>query len=140
MASEKMTSPPTEYGPAADAAGRPRFNVASSDVRLPAVRDYEQAEAEIRDTLHPTVAWFRCLAVAVALMLVGAATWTYQIYEGLGAAGYHPPVMWGVYVITLVFWIGIGHAGTLISAILYPLRSEERRVGKECRCRWSPYH
>jgi molybdopterin-containing oxidoreductase family membrane subunit len=56
-------------------------------------------------------------------MLIGATTWTYQIHEGLGAAGYHPPVMWGVYIITFVFWVGIGHAGTLISAILYLFRA-----------------
>lgn len=93
MASDKVRSRPAEYTPPTDSAGTPRFNVATSDVRLPAVRDYEQAEAEIRATLHPTVAWFRCLGVAVALMLVGAATWMYQIYEGLGAAGFHPPTM-----------------------------------------------
>ena len=47
----------------------------------------------------------------------------YQIHEGLGVAGYNPPVMWGVYIITFVFWVGIGHAGTLISAILYLFRA-----------------
>jgi Ni/Fe-hydrogenase subunit HybB-like protein len=66
------------------------------------------------------------------MMLVGAATWMYQIYEGLGAAGYHPPVMWGVYVITFVFWIGIGHAGTLISAILYLFRAGFRTSIYRC--------
>ena len=48
-----------------------------------------------------------------------------EIY-GLGVAGYHPPVFWGVYITTFVFWIGIGHAGTLISAILFLLRSRWR--------------
>ncbi len=110
----------------------PSSNIPSADIRLPGVRTYEQAESEIRATLHPTVAWFRCLAVAIALMLVGAATWMYQIYEGLGAAGYHPPVMWGVYVITFVFWIGIGHAGTLISAILYLFRAGFRTSIYRC--------
>ena len=38
-------------------------------------------------------------------------------------AGYSPPVMWGVYIMTFVFWVGIGHAGTLISAILYLFRA-----------------
>ena len=56
-------------------------------------------------------------------LLIGISAWTYQIYEGLGAAGYHPPVMWGVYIISFVFWVGIGHAGTLISAILYLFRA-----------------
>jgi Ni/Fe-hydrogenase subunit HybB-like protein len=101
----------------------PRPNIASANVQLPAVRDYEQVDNEITSTLHPTVAWFGGLAVAVVCMLIGASAWTYQIYWGLGQAGYAPPVMWGVYIITFVFWVGIGHAGTLISAILYLFRA-----------------
>src|SRR5215203_2446685 len=101
----------------------PRPNIASANVQLPAVRDYEQVDNEITSTLHPTVAWFGGLAVAVVCMLIGASAWTYQIYWGLGQAGYEPPVMWGTYIITFVFWVGIGHAGTLISAILYLFRA-----------------
>ncbi|HVZ78872.1 MAG TPA: NrfD/PsrC family molybdoenzyme membrane anchor subunit [Gemmatimonadaceae bacterium] len=106
--------------PSADA---PRPNVASADVRFPAIRDYEQVDREIIGTLRPTYAWLGTLTLAILCMLVGAATWIYQIYEGLGAAGYAPPVMWGVYIVTFVFWVGIGHAGTLISAILYLFRA-----------------
>ena len=71
----------------------------------------------------PTLGWFAALGVAILCLLIGATTWTYQIHEGLGAAGYQPPVMWGVYIVTFVFWVGIGHAGTLISAILYLFRA-----------------
>ena len=46
--------------------------------------------------------------------------------DGLGLAGYTPPVMWAVYITTFVFWVGIGHAGTLISAILFLFRSPWR--------------
>ena len=63
-----------------------RPNVASADVRLPAVRSYEQVDREIRATLHPSLGWFALLGVAILCMLIGASTWTYQIYEGLGAA------------------------------------------------------
>ncbi len=100
-----------------------RPNVASADVQLPAVRNYEQVDEEIIGTLRPTGKWFAALGVAILFMLVGASTWAYQIYWGLGQAGYEPPVMWGVYIITFVFWVGIGHAGTLISAILYLFRA-----------------
>jgi molybdopterin-containing oxidoreductase family membrane subunit len=92
-------------------------------VRFPAIRDYEQVDREIAGTLRPTLGWFALLGVAILCMLTGALTWTYQIHEGLGAAGYQPPVMWGVYIISFVFWVGIGHAGTLISAILYLFRA-----------------
>ena len=51
---------------------------------------------------------------------------------GLGVAGYNPPVMWGVYIITFVFWVGIGHAGTLISAILYLFRAGFRTTIYRC--------
>src|SRR5919107_2759411 len=96
-----------------------RPNIATANVQVPAVRDYEQVDNEITATLHPMAAWFAGLSVAIVCMLIGASAWTYQIYWGLGQAGYAPPVMWGVYIITFVFWVGIGHAGTLISAILY---------------------
>ena len=100
-----------------------RPNVPSAAVRFPAVRDYEQVDNEIAGTLKPTIGWFAGLGIAILCMLIGATTWTYQIHEGLGAAGYQPPVMWGVYIVTFVFWVGIGHAGTLISAILYLFRA-----------------
>ena len=101
----------------------PRPNIPTAAVRLPAVKDYEQVDNEILATLRPSAGWFAALGVAILCLLIGAATWIYQIYEGLGAAGYHPPTMWGVYIITFVFWVGIGHAGTLISAILYLFRA-----------------
>ncbi len=46
-----------------------------------------------------------------------------SLKDGLGLAGYNPPIFWSVYITTFVFWIGIGHAGTLISAILFLFRS-----------------
>ena len=63
---------------------------------------------------------------AVGLFLVGALTFLILVKDGLGHAGYQPPVFWLVYITTFVFWIGIGHAGTLISAILYLFRSPWR--------------
>ena len=44
--------------------------------------------------------------------------WAYQIWNGIGVAGIRWPVFWGFYLVNFVFWIGISHAGTLISAIL----------------------
>jgi molybdopterin-containing oxidoreductase family membrane subunit len=109
-----------------------RPNIATADVQLPAVRDYEQVDREIIRTLHPTVAWFIGLGVAIFFLLLGIGAWMYQIQQGLGVAGYNPPVMWGVYIITFVFWVGIGHAGTLISAILYLFRAGFRTTIYRC--------
>ena len=100
-----------------------RPNIPSAGIQVPAVSTFEQVDNEILATLKPSSKWFMGLGLAIAAMLVGASAWTYQIYWGLGNAGYVPPVMWGVYIITFVFWVGIGHAGTLISAILYLFRA-----------------
>src|SRR5260221_5426200 len=100
-----------------------RQNVPSASNRLPGVKNYAQVDREIVGTLRPTLGWFALLGTAILSLLIGISTWMYQIHEGLGAAGYHPPVMWGVYIVTFVFWVGIGHAGTLISAILYLFRA-----------------
>ncbi len=100
-----------------------RPNIPSAGIQVPAVSTFEQVDNEILATLKPSPKWFIGLGIAIAAMLVGASAWTFQIYWGLGNAGYVPPVMWGVYIITFVFWVGIGHAGTLISAILYLFRA-----------------
>ena len=109
-----------------------RPNIARAGLQLPAVKDYAQVDREIMATLRPTKAWFTLLMVAITCLGIGASAWIYQIYAGLGVAGYSPPVMWGVYIITFVFWIGIGHAGTLISAILYLFRAGFRTTIYRC--------
>jgi molybdopterin-containing oxidoreductase family membrane subunit len=53
--------------------------------------------------------------------IVGAAglvAWGFQLWRGMGVTGLQRPVFWGFYIVDFVFWIGISHAGTLISAIL----------------------
>ncbi len=68
------------------------------------------------------------LLLSVGLMMLAAAIWVYQVYKGLGIAGYAHPVFWGVYIVTFVFWVGIAHAGTLISAILFLFRAKWRNA------------
>jgi molybdopterin-containing oxidoreductase family membrane subunit len=53
-----------------------------------------------------------------AIVATGAATWFYQMYMGFGMTGINNPFYWAFYITNFVFWIGISHAGTLISAIL----------------------
>jgi Ni/Fe-hydrogenase subunit HybB-like protein len=110
----------------------PYSNVATADVRLPAITSYEQVDHDVLATLHPTLTWFLGLGLAITALFIGIACLLYQIYNGLGVAGYNPPVMWGVYIITFVFWVGIGHAGTLISAILYLFRAGFRTSIYRC--------
>jgi molybdopterin-containing oxidoreductase family membrane subunit len=92
-----------------------------------------QTHAEVtRDVLAtlatPSRGYYLALFGAIAAFLVGAVTFVLLLKEGLGLAGYQPPVQWNVYITNFVFWIGIGHAGTLISAILFLFRSPWRTV------------
>jgi molybdopterin-containing oxidoreductase family membrane subunit len=56
--------------------------------------------------------------VLLALLLAGAGAWIWQFITGLGITGMNRPVYWGVYITNFVFFIGLAHSGTFISAIL----------------------
>ena len=85
-----------------------------------------------RDVLYvmkgTSAGYWLLLSIAVTFVGIGVAIWLWQIYEGLGIAGYIHPVFWGAYIVTFVFWVGIAHAGTLISAILYLFRAKWRNA------------
>ena len=68
------------------------------------------------------------LALCAALAALALGLWALQVQRGLGLAGYQHPVFWGAYVASFVFWVGIAHAGTLISAILYLFRAKWRNA------------
>src|SRR5579871_6146531 len=66
------------------------------------------------------------------LVAVGGSFWTRQIYEGLGVTGYGQPTLWAVYITDFVFWVGIAHSGTLISAVLFLFRTRWRTAVYRC--------
>jgi molybdopterin-containing oxidoreductase family membrane subunit len=72
--------------------------------------------------------YFLALGLAILGVIQAFASVAYQTYWGFGVAGYQAPVFWGLYIVTFVFWIGIGHAGTLISAILFLFRAKWRNA------------
>jgi len=75
-----------------------------------------------------SLGYWLLLLIASGFVALAAGVWTWQVYEGLGIAGYVHPVFWGAYVVSFVFWVGIAHAGTLISAILYLFRAKWRNA------------
>ncbi len=80
----------------------------------------------IRMLDKPTFKWWALFLPTLFFVGFGLFCFIYQVYTGLGVAGYRHPVFWGVYITDFVFWVGIAHSGTLISAILYLFRANFR--------------
>ncbi|MBI4208358.1 MAG: polysulfide reductase NrfD [Deltaproteobacteria bacterium] len=90
---------------------------------------YQRIDQDVLKTLErPGKKYFILLGGVLAVFLVGLAAFINQVRMGLGMAGYTHPVMWAVYITDFVFWVGIAHCGTLISAILFLFRARFRRA------------
>jgi molybdopterin-containing oxidoreductase family membrane subunit len=116
--SEVATAPPIAPAPKAAPAEplidpRKTFADVNRDVSAPLER-------------KPGMLWKVAFAIAASLFLLMNLVVGYQMKKGLGILGINHPVGWGVYITNFVFWIGIGHAGTLISAILHLFRQRWR--------------
>src|SRR5690349_9511810 len=70
--------------------------------------------------------WLLGMAIGFVLTMAFLVAVTYLLFGGIGIWGVDVPVMWGFAIVNFVWWIGIGHAGTLISAILLLLKQEWR--------------
>jgi Ni/Fe-hydrogenase subunit HybB-like protein len=70
--------------------------------------------------------WLGAFGLAFLLLMMFNAAVGYLLYRGVGIWGIDIPVAWGFAIVNFVWWIGIGHAGTLISAILLLLHQEWR--------------
>jgi molybdopterin-containing oxidoreductase family membrane subunit len=87
---------------------------------------YSQINRDLLRTMQPPgKMYYGLLAVDLAILGWGIYAWLYQVRTGLGVAGISHPVGWGIYITNFVFWVGIAHSETLISAVLFLLR-----------CRW----
>src|SRR5881628_609953 len=73
-------------------------------------------------TRKTTLGWLFGFGVAFLLVMLLLYATAYLLIEGIGIWGVNIPVAWGFAIINFVWWIGIGHAGTLISAILLLLK------------------
>src|SRR6185295_1315555 len=74
----------------------------------------------------PSSLWWFGLALSVSALMLGVVAVTYQTVTGIGTWGLNTTVGWAFDITNFVFWIGIGHAGTLISAILFLMRQRWR--------------
>lgn len=80
----------------------------------------------IRMLDKPTVKWLFLFLPVIGFVGFGLLCFLYQVYTGIGVAGYRHPVFWAIYITNFVFWVGIAHSGTLISAILFLFRARFR--------------
>ena len=84
---------------------------------------YSQVDRDILRAMEaPGWRYYTLLIVDLIVLAWGLYAWRYQIIYGMGVSGLTHPVMWAVYITDFVFWVGIAHSGTLISAILYLFR------------------
>ena len=93
-------------------------------------RDYSaQIEQDVLAAMRkPGPAYWITLATTATFFLIGLSLWLYQMLNGMGVAGINNPVGWGVYITNFVFWVGIAHSGTLISAVLFLFRAKFRNA------------
>jgi len=97
---------------------------AAPEIATPTFSDVDRSVLRVMQT--PGLLYWAWIGFCFTLVAIGAALWTRQIYEGMGVTGLRQPVMWAVYITNFVFWVGIAHSGTLISAILFLFRTRWR--------------
>ena len=103
----------------------------TADIRQPLVtggKTYSDVTKDVCRPIEnkPSSSWWLGFTIAVVLLLVLAGTLAWTVWEGIGTWNVNKSVMWGWDITNFVFWVGIGHAGTLISAILLLFRQKWR--------------
>jgi len=102
------------------------------DERIPWVEPAHHNFHQVSETIASIIEnpqpkwWWPAFILSVTLMSGGVIAATYLISTGIGVWGSNIPVGWAFDITNFVFWIGIGHAGTLISAILFLFRQKWR--------------
>ena len=91
-------------------------------------RTYAQITDDVARIVEgkPPRAWYIAFGVSSLFTLIFGACLGWLVYKGIGVWGNNQPVGWAWDITNFVFWIGIGHAGTLISAILFLFRQKWR--------------
>jgi len=91
----------------------------------PSLRSIDDLISKPLET-KPDIKFYIALSVTLTMLTIGTVALALSFYYGTGLWGNNNPVGWGLPIVNFVFWVGIGHAGTLISAILFLLRQKWR--------------
>lgn len=87
----------------------------------------KQVDDEVIGSLsRPSIGYMAALGLCGFLITLGVIAYIVQYFVGMGVTGLSIPIAWAVYITNFVFWVGIAHAGTLISAILFLFRTKWR--------------
>jgi molybdopterin-containing oxidoreductase family membrane subunit len=89
---------------------------------------WAQVNADVLHSMEaPRRIYWVLVGTCIALIVVAIVAYSFQFRLGLGVAGLNRPQMWGPYIANFIFWVGVSHAGTLLSAALLITRTEWRR-------------
>ncbi|MAU64646.1 MAG: molybdopterin oxidoreductase [Dehalococcoidia bacterium] len=81
----------------------------------------------LKDILELPKWWLPAVLFLGTIIVIGLSAFFFMVYHGVGVTGLNRPVFWGFFIANFVFWIGISHAGIMISAILRLTQAEWRR-------------
>jgi molybdopterin-containing oxidoreductase family membrane subunit len=114
-------------------SGQPPFDDAPEIRRLAPVIEPGHTFASVTDKISSIVltrptsfGWMVGFAISFSLVMILTISLAWLITKGVGIWGINVPIGWGFAIVNFVWWIGIGHAGTLISAILFLLNQKWR--------------
>lgn len=104
---------------------------AESEVRIPLItggKTHHDVSEDIAGRVEqkPTITWMLAMAVSLGLLAIGVYAVATLLWEGIGSWGLNKTVGWAWDITNFVWWVGIGHAGTLISAVLLLFRQRWR--------------
>jgi molybdopterin-containing oxidoreductase family membrane subunit len=89
--------------------------------------DEEINRAVLEPMIHARPGFWILVGGLAAVVAWGVFAWGYLVYWGIGETGKNRPVYWTLFITTFVFWVGISHAGTMISAVLRIFKADWRR-------------
>ncbi len=81
----------------------------------------------LRSMENPRMAYWVAVGTCLAMLMCAVVAEIYQYQVGMGPANLNWPQMWGLYIATFIFWIGMSHSGTLLSAILHIVHADWRK-------------
>ncbi|HET7318158.1 MAG TPA: NrfD/PsrC family molybdoenzyme membrane anchor subunit [Nitrospirota bacterium] len=88
----------------------------------------KQVNDELLSSMRPpTFRWYLLIGGLSAVVAWGTLAFAYQVMTGMSVTGKNRPVMWALYITGFVFWVGMSHSGTMVSAILRLSQANWRR-------------